>query len=116
MNARYMNKRDKRNRKAINRNWSNQKANPALKTKTEKMNTSPSVTDVVQTLSWLFGSHDHPLTRQRIFTVNRYIKLNNYEEAKPMTEIDHKRFVLIFMRDNKNSRVFYHDKFVLLGA
>ena len=28
--------------------------------------TSPSVTDVVQTFSWLFGSHDHPLTRQRI--------------------------------------------------
>ena len=26
--------------------------------------TSPSVTDVVQTFSWLFGSHDHPLTRQ----------------------------------------------------
>ena len=25
----------KRNRKAINRNWSNQKANPALKTKAE---------------------------------------------------------------------------------
>ena len=23
--------------------------------------TSPSVTDVVQTFSWLFGSHDHPL-------------------------------------------------------
>ena len=33
--------------------------------------TAPSVTDVVQTFSWLFGSHDHPLTRQRIFTVNR---------------------------------------------
>ena len=33
--------------------------------------TSPSVTDVVQTFSWLFGSHDHPLTRQRIITVNR---------------------------------------------
>ena len=27
--------------------------------------------DVVQTFSWLFRSHDHPLTRQRIFTVNR---------------------------------------------
>ena len=26
--------------------------------------TSPSVTDVVRTFSWLFGSHDHPLTRQ----------------------------------------------------
>ena len=26
-------KRDKSNRKAMNRNWSNQKANPALKTK-----------------------------------------------------------------------------------
>ena len=25
-----------------------------------------NVTDVVQTFSWLFGSHDHPLTRQRI--------------------------------------------------
>ena len=25
---------------------------------------------------------DDPLTRQRIFMVNRYIKLNNYEEAK----------------------------------
>ena len=46
---------------------------------------SPSVTDVVQTLSWLFGSHDHPLTRQRIFMVNREIKLNNYEEAKTRT-------------------------------
>ena len=33
--------------------------------------TSPSVADVVQTFSWLFGSHDHPLTRQRIFRVNR---------------------------------------------
>ena len=33
--------------------------------------TSPSVTDVVQRFSLLFGSHDHPLTRQRIFTVNR---------------------------------------------
>ena len=32
--------------------------------------TSPSVTDVVRTFSWLFGSHDHFLTRQRIFTVN----------------------------------------------
>ena len=26
---------------------------------------------MVQTFSWLFGSHDYPLTRQRIFTVNR---------------------------------------------
>ena len=43
------------------------------------------LTDVVQTLSWLFGSHDQSLTRQRIFTVNRYIKLNNYEEAKTRT-------------------------------
>ena len=51
------------NRKAMNRNWCNQKEIPALKTN--------SVTDVVQTFSWLFGSHDHPLTRQRIFTVNR---------------------------------------------
>ena len=25
--------------------------------------TSPSVTDVVQTFSWLFGSHDHSITR-----------------------------------------------------
>ena len=32
--------------------------------------TSPSVTDVVQTFSWLFGSHDHPLTCKRIYTVN----------------------------------------------
>ena len=31
--------------------------------------TSPSVTDVVQTFSWLFDLHDNPLTRQRIFTV-----------------------------------------------
>ena len=30
--------------------------------------TSTSVTDVVPTFSWLFGSHDNPLTRQRIFT------------------------------------------------
>ena len=29
--------------------------------------TSPSVTDVVQTFSWLFGSHEHPLTRQRVY-------------------------------------------------
>ena len=36
-----------------------------------KSATSPSVYDLVQTFSWLFGSHDHPLTRQRIFTVNR---------------------------------------------
>ena len=33
--------------------------------------TSPSVTDVIQTFSWLFGSHDNPLTCQRIFTVNK---------------------------------------------
>ena len=140
---------DKRNRKAMDKNWSNQKSNPALKTKMGKqlqidkrqwehvayragsyfpkgghsatqtdikvrvMNkhkvkhhrksdsktgnrdhirttalersvinywwaltmfspaTSPSVTDVVQTFSWLFGSHDKPLTRQRIFTVRK---------------------------------------------
>ena len=33
--------------------------------------TLPSVTHMVQTFSWLFDLHDHPLTRQRIFTVNR---------------------------------------------
>ena len=31
----------------------------------------PSVTNVVQTFSLLFGSHDNPPTRQRIFTVNK---------------------------------------------
>ena len=47
--------------------------------------TSPSVTDAVQTFSWPLGSHDQPLTRQRIFTVNIQIKLNNHKEAKTRT-------------------------------
>ena len=55
------------------------------KKKRERKSNEPSVTDVVQTFSLLFGSHDHPLTRQRIFTVYRLIKLNNYEESKTRT-------------------------------
>ena len=42
-----------------------------MSAKMVSLSASGTVTDVVQTFSWLFGAHDHPLTRQRIFTVNR---------------------------------------------
>ena len=44
--------------------------------------TSPSVANVVQTFSWLFGSHDNPLTCELIFTVDKLIKVQYFEEAK----------------------------------
>ena len=54
--------------------------------------TSPSVTDVVQTFSWLFGSHDHPLkpwTNKNMFKHQFYCMLakNSSYELACMLEI-----------------------------
>ena len=50
-----------------------------------RVQSSPSVTDVVQTFSLLLGSHNNPLTRQWIITIYRKIKGKYYEEAKTRT-------------------------------